>query len=150
MWIKNPNCLTYQETLILIEKIMTDSRIREYCTKICKGSCCAGCYTSKEACRHHEGRRLICSAFVCNGLKDRFCKETKETLCFIHDEIERQYTKYKSLTQTAGSSYFNAPDKIFLEIVRFSWYLKTEIEAIDIKEIKTIISKLLKEKRKIR
>jgi hypothetical protein len=150
MWIRVPNSLTYQEIIILIEKLMTDSGIREYCTKICEGSCCAGCYTSEGACRHHEGRRLICSAFICRDLKNLFCKKTNEALCDIHDLIERQYTRYKDITQTYGSSYFNSPDKIFLEIVRFPTYLKKEIETVDIEEIKNITSKLIKNKRKIR
>lgn len=150
MWIKDPNCLTYQEILVSIETFMENSKIREYCTKICKGGCCTSCYTSKEACRHHEGRRLICSAYVCIALKDKFCKKTKESLSYIHDGIETQYAKYKDLTLTAGSSYFNAPDKIFLEIVRFPKYLKAEIEIINTEEIKTIMRQLIKSGKKIR
>lgn len=150
MWIKDPNCLTYQEVLVLIETFMANSKIREYCTKVCKGGCCASCYTSEEACRHHEGRRLICSAYVCIALKYKFCKKTKESLSYIHDCIETQYTKYKDITLTTGSNYFNAPDKIFLEIVRFPKYLKTEIENINTKEIKSIMSKLIKSRKKVR
>jgi hypothetical protein len=57
--------LDYHQTLEIVENFMTETGIRDFCTNVCKGSCCGKCYTSDNACHKHEGRRLACSAFVC-------------------------------------------------------------------------------------
>lgn len=58
--------LNYEQTLELVEQFMERSGIREFCTDICQGSCCGGCYEkSDSACHKHEGRRLSCSVYIC-------------------------------------------------------------------------------------
>ncbi len=59
----------YTETLELIEELMQNTGIREYCTDMCKGACCQGCHDSENACYKHEGRRLGCSTFLCHVIK---------------------------------------------------------------------------------
>ena len=57
--------LNYNQTLEIVENFMIKTGIRDFCSNICKGNCCMRCYQSKNACHKHEGRRLSCSAFVC-------------------------------------------------------------------------------------
>jgi len=84
--------LNYQESLEIIENFMEESRIREYCTDICKGECCGECYNSENACHRNEGRRLGCSIFLCNPIKRLLLKRgTRQlynrTLQKIEEEI---------------------------------------------------------------
>ena len=58
--------LNYQQTLEAVENFMKETGIRDFCTDICKGSCCSGCYTRETACHKNEGRRLSCSTYVCS------------------------------------------------------------------------------------
>ena len=58
----------YEEALAIIEKFMTNTGIRNYCTNVCKGNCCGACYTSPDACHKNEGRRISCSIFLCQSL----------------------------------------------------------------------------------
>jgi len=58
--------LDYFQTLERVERFMEASGFRKYCTEICRGRCCGGCYTSEGACHKNEGRRLACSIFVCS------------------------------------------------------------------------------------
>lgn len=62
--------LTYQETLELVEKFMINSGIRNFCTNVCHGGCCGYCHKyPKVSCFNNEGRRLMCSIFVCEKFK---------------------------------------------------------------------------------
>jgi len=58
----------YFETLSIVETLMIESGIREFCTIVCKGECCNRCYEGKAACHRNEGRRLACSIFLCHNL----------------------------------------------------------------------------------
>jgi hypothetical protein len=88
----------YEEALSLIEQFMKKSKIREYCTRVCKGACCRDCYTSENACHLHEGRRLACSNFLCVQLihfvfpkvKDRNKHEAMKKI--IHDALRKANT----------------------------------------------------------
>ena len=66
---KKKEWLSYRETLRRVEDFMVKSGIRRYCSEICHGQCCGGCYTSERACHKNEGRRLSCSTYVCGGLR---------------------------------------------------------------------------------
>jgi hypothetical protein len=150
MWVKTSSCLTYQEAVTLVEKFMIDSKIREYCTEICKGSCCSECYMSEDACHLHEGRRLICSTYLCYTLKRKFSEETQNTLTYVHGYVNKQYSNYQKLVCVSGNVYFNSPDKTFLEVARFGDMLEGGIKSIEIKSIRAIMKELIKNKKKLR
>lgn len=57
----------YAETFLRIEKVMTGCGLRRFCTVVCQGACCSGCYKTDHSCKIH-GRRLGCSAFICDNL----------------------------------------------------------------------------------
>lgn len=146
------NSLSYKETLNIVEKFMIDSGIRQYCTKICKGRCCEGCFEKdQQACCHHEKRRLPCSAYLCYEMLDLFSAENKRRLESSHQSICEQYYSYYRLQccSFGKSVYFTAPPKIFFEIVRFPMFIKTILEEVDTKKIKTTINKLIKENKQI-
>jgi len=72
--------LDYHQTLEMVENFMIKTGIRDFCSNICKGRCCYGCYDSEHACHKNEGRRLSCSAFVCvipEKDLDRFLRMTR-------------------------------------------------------------------------
>ena len=144
--------LTYQEATDIVEKIMIDSRIREYCTEICKGKCCGGCYTNNdEACHYNEGRRLCCSSYLCTGLTKKFPRKSISLFYKIEECIRKEYYAYQ---ETHGRNrtkniYFTAPDKLFLEISKFPISIKEDLDSIDIKIIKNTIAKLIRKKQQI-
>lgn len=57
--------MNYQECLDHIEKWNVESGLRGFCTQVCKGECCKPCVRK---CTEHEGRRLVCSAYICNKI----------------------------------------------------------------------------------
>lgn len=93
----------YKETVEIVEEFMKETRIREYCTQVCKGYCCHTCYGSKNACRKNEGRRLACSIFVCIALRNTIFPEKRDRLIYnkanrdILTELDRH---------TTGNPYF--------------------------------------------
>jgi len=62
--------LTYDETMEIVEDFNQKSGIAKFCRETCLGRCCGSCWTSKNACHKHEGRRLACTAFICGSLFD--------------------------------------------------------------------------------
>lgn len=78
------NELNFTQALEVVEKFMTESGIRQYCTEICKGHCCAGCHGTEEACNKNEGRRLSCSMFICANLADRLSIFDKFSTLYYH------------------------------------------------------------------
>ena len=138
--------LTYQETTDIVEKFMIDTKIRKYCTEICKGKCCGSCYTKNDqACHLSEGRRLCCSIFLCFSLHNKFSIETRKILHTADIHIRNQYhnNKHKRLENI----YFTAPTKTFLKTVRFSTQVIKALNNINIKEIVVIMNKLIKKKK---
>jgi hypothetical protein len=145
--------LTYQEATTLIENFMINSGIRDYCTKICKGDCCSKCYDSPDACRHHEGRRLLCSIFICTALYMLLPKKESKKLRIIDDNISNVYEKiYAKLYPTTyiPNFYFWPPSDKFLKHVRFPAKLIRDVTEIDIVKIKTITDDLIARKDNIR
>lgn len=138
--------LTYQETLNIIEKFMINSDIRQYCTDICKGQCCLGCYKDNpNACHRQEGRRLACSIYTCYGLKNQFSKEVIKILSKIDYDIRDKYYEYDCRFDV----YFDVPNKIFFRTVRFPISIKEDLGRINIRKIKNIMNKLIKTKEKV-
>lgn len=132
--------LTYQETLNIVEKFMINSGIRRYCTEICKGQCCMGCYENNlKSCRHCEGRRLPCSIYICWELKQRFSEKTIRTLSKANCAIRDQYFNYGSIFDI----YFDTPNKAFFKTIRFPKSIKKDLEGINIEEIKKTMTNLI-------
>jgi len=63
--------LSYQETLTKVEDFMVKSGIRKYCTEICKGQCCAGCYGSARACHKNGPYKKEHKEFMNGRLSER-------------------------------------------------------------------------------
>jgi len=110
-----PMVINYAQTSDMVEAFMKASGIRAFCTNMCKGDCCGGCYESKNACHKHEGRRISCSIYLCHfrtkGIGDDLMMPFKSAERIIHEESRRVYNVYNS-----GSSYFHPPPKqIFTE-----------------------------------
>ena len=137
--------LNYSQTMGVVEKFMINSRIREYCTDICKGQCCNKCYKeNKEACHRQEGRRLSCSVFLCGGLRRLFPKETKYLLLIIQQHIRRQYFCFSS-----QNCYFCVPSEKFFRKSRFNSELIHQLTDEKSREIKKTMDILIREKTEI-
>jgi len=61
--------LSYKEALSVIENFMIETDLRRFCEEMCGGTCCRGCRpeTNPDTCKT-KGRRLECSAYICNVL----------------------------------------------------------------------------------
>ena len=96
--------LSYKEALNLIENFMVKSGLRDFCSNVCAGACCSGCYeTSPSACIINEGRRLTCSAFICSTLiEDLFDREDRDRYRAADDYIVATFAN-----MCVGDIYFN-------------------------------------------
>ena len=94
---------SYQETLEIAEKFMTDTGIREYCETICKGKCCGKCYDSPDACSKNEGRRLPCSMFICSQLRRHLNQRIRDVWYGVAVAIESKVESFMG----KKSCYFN-------------------------------------------
>ena len=131
--------LTFKETLAIVEEFMIASKIRQYCTEICKGQCCMNCYTdNSNSCRHCEGRRLTCSIYTCYELRCKLSEETRTILIEVGHSIRAQYHK-----SNIGDVYFKPPDKTFTETARFPMSIKKELKKINIEKVKKVMINLI-------
>ena len=88
--VRKKKWLSYRETLRRVEDFMTKSGIRKYCSEICVGSCCGGCYkNSKKACHRNEGRRISCSTYFCGRMGMISNKEISEEIMHPYRQTER-------------------------------------------------------------
>lgn len=119
--------LNYVQTLDMVEVFMKASGIRNYCTNICKGDCCGGCYTnSRHSCHEHEGRRISCSTYLCyfettgingktSGANGNFMTPFRSADRVIVEEASRIYHKYRHGYARTNSYYYPPPKQIFTE-----------------------------------
>jgi len=116
--------MNYQETLNKIENMMEVTGIRHYCSNVCKGACCSGCYATAKACHRNEGRRLACSVFLCNSLRELLFTKT----------LERLYVKMSSAIEDALSSALTIAEsqkKGFAANLYFDPYTKGQMERFE-------------------
>lgn len=138
--------LRYKKTLDIVERFMIDSRIREYCTKICKGYCCGSCYTkSEEACHRHEKRRLSCSIYLCIELYERFSKEDCNTLSNAKWVISSEYRRF-----IHNNIYYRIPSREFFRKSRFLSEVICELDEDLTKRINIIMTKIINSNRNVR
>ena len=131
--------LDYRETLDIVEEFMVSSRIREYCTTICKGKCCTGCYEkNEEACHRQEGRRLSCSIFLCIPLYNYIPKDSYKVLINAKNAIIKEYHKFSK-----KNIYFYAPSEKFFKESRFPEYICKLNDKNIIKEVNIAMTKLI-------
>ena len=131
--------LRYRKTLDIVERFMIDSRIREYCTDICKGDCCAGCYkNNKEACHRHEKRRLSCSIYLCLDFYKRISREDHRTLSNVKSVILKECRNF-----TYDNIYFKIPSKEFFRKSRFPSEVICELNEDVVKRINIIMTELI-------
>jgi len=132
--------LRYKKTLDIVEKFMIDSRIREYCTDICKGRCCEGCYKkNKYACHRQEGRRLPCSIYLCTSLYRRFSKKDIKILSEIKITVLKECHRF-----TKNNVYFNTPTKKFFKQSIFPLKIIGKLNEDMAKKINIIMTELIK------
>lgn len=139
--------ISYKETLELVEKFMIDSHIRKYCSEICKGKCCENCYNKNpQSCRHHEGRRLPCSVFLCSDILSLFPTTDIKSLQWLRRSIKEQYRIYNSIRCAYVNIYFTRPDKVFIKIARFPKKIGLVIPDLNVIKIRNIMDELIKTK----
>lgn len=101
--------LTYEETLVIVEKFMRDSGIRDFCAYVCKGHCCENCFESSKSCIKNEKRRLPCSIFICGKLLEvlKLNERQKNAYTSLGTKIQNEINII--MTGTTGSSdcYFS-------------------------------------------
>jgi len=124
---------TYDEALNRIEEFMMKSGLRYFCTKVCKGACCSGCYESDKACHKNEGRRLSCSIFLCLQLVSiAFSSEERNEFLEVKghclDVIDRNLTK--------GSQYFDVHTKTLQNKCKFNSAVIDKLEQINTSKVK--------------
>ena len=139
--------LGYKKTLDIVEKFMVNSRIREYCTDVCKGRCCRNCYKeNKNACHRQEGRRLSCSIYLCPSLHSIFPKKNTIILKKAKLAIMTEFYNYYAY----DNIYFNVPSKKFFKQSRFSSDVICKLDDDLAKEINIIMTKAITYKKNIR
>lgn len=142
--------INYTKTLELIEKLMTNSHIRKYCTETCKGLCCGTCFKKNEqACYLQEGRRLPCSIYLCRNIYNIFPETDTKLLLRLNKIIKKQYEIYNEIQGIHPNIYFTKPDQNFIKTVKFPREIEYLISDIDIATIRNIMNKLIKNKIKI-
>jgi len=135
--------LRYKKTLDIVEKFMIDSRIREYCTDICKGRCCEDCYQkNKYACHRQEGRRLPCSIYLCTSLYRRFSEKDIKTLSKVRVTVLKECRCFAK-----DNVYFNTPTKKFFKQSMFPLKIIGKLDKNMAKRINIIMTKLIKNKK---
>ena len=93
---------TYLETLQKVEKFMRVTNIRYFCENICRGDCCAGCYSNNPNSCVFVGRKLGCSIFLCGPIHDMMPSRLETTHQKVSDYV---------ITRLKGSDQFFArPD----------------------------------------
>jgi hypothetical protein len=100
---------THEEALKFIERFMMDAGIRKFCSDICKGHCCGGCYEGPHACHRNEGRRICCSIFLCMDLKNVIFDEKEHKLWT--NMQDQMYNHMKPWHGEYKSPYYDAPKK---------------------------------------
>jgi hypothetical protein len=133
---------SYDDILDVVEKFMTDSGIRKWCSDHCKTKCCEGCYKSDQACHKNEGRRLTCSLYLCgsivhrcsgiahNNLLNKF--KTLDTFHVLVKDIIRKVSRrdpYFKVHTPEIKKLINFP-KYFVEL-----YIPNESDTLKIKEV---------------
>lgn len=88
---KTEGIMDYKETLKEVESFMEKTEIREFCTNFCKGVCCLRCYTSENSCKGEE-RRLSCSVWLCNDIRD-ILKPELDAYYRIMKSVEKELEK---------------------------------------------------------
>lgn len=100
----------------IVEKFMKETRIKEYCTKVCKGACCReiGC---QECILHSRKQPLSCKIFIC------------ESLCYLLGLRDYQRHMFEFIEKNFEKRWKNEPDEDveveineeFLEFLKDSW-----------------------------
>jgi hypothetical protein len=129
---------TYGEALNKIENFMIDSGIRKFCSEVCKGRCCLGCYESEKSCVKNEGRRLSCSIWVCNEMLNLiFSERDKLRITILRDKITEDLQYWmNALSYHRKNVYFNPHSEYVMKNFRINKKFVNFLDSIDIKNIK--------------
>ena len=128
--------MNYNEALEKIEDFMVKSNIRKFCTQVCHGKCCSGCYESKNACHLHEGRRLTCSAFICLNLKSLIFNDKERSIYSdISSKIVREMTRVRPGGISGANVYFYPHTKKERKEFHIDKGVLDQLNKIDIDEV---------------
>ena len=100
----------------IVDDFMKETRIREYCTKICKGDCCKS-IRCQECILHKRKQPLSCKMYIC------------EDLCYLLNLKNYSEHMFDFLEKNFEKRWRNEPDedveveidKEFLEFLKDSW-----------------------------
>ena len=106
-----------------LETFMETTGIRDYCSNYCRGRCCCRCYGKETDCAHNEGRRIACSAFLCNSLRD---------ILFHEDDSDWWYKRLILIDKRAKTKH-GYPEHIYFEPPIDFDKFKKEFKAPDIR-----------------
>ena len=130
--------MLFNESLNLINKFMEDSKIRRYCTEICKGYCCGNCKSI--SCMKKGNRPIGCAMFICRELRNILFKPKEWQL---YNDIMDDINSYWCKTIHKNDIYFSNPENIKdIEKVRFPDRLKLYLEKFDVLNINKIINNM--------
>ena len=133
--------LSWNEVLVIAEDFMIKSGLRKFCTEICKGNCCHGCYDSPKACHKNEGRRLSCTLYLCGGFESTPCidafRVVNNARTMVNNRIHKTYIdlglwvhKYElSGCYRTPNPYLDIPDERMVEAFKLP---KREFMALDL------------------
>ena len=127
--------MNYEEALNKVESFMVKSGIREFCSDVCQGYCCNGCYTSKHACHKSDGRRLSCSVFICMSLRNILFNSTD-----MESYMEMEKMVMNGLSKASGKKWINIYYYPHSKKMRDEFLIEDKflniLDKIDVKEVK--------------
>lgn len=115
--------MNYQDTLSHIEKWNVESGLRGFCTEVCKGYCCRPC---EKKCTEHEGRRLICSTFICNKVlpfEEKISINYNDIRKYFWDVMSNYLEKQEELPgyKCLYNPYFTPTDMSKVSLIEFDF-----------------------------
>lgn len=125
--------LTYEEALDKIENFMNKSEIRAFCTNICQGGCCGKCFASENACHKNEGRRLSCSVYICNPLRDLLLTDAEDK---IYSKVTSAVHKELNRLMLEENVYFNVHNERIRKQFSVKKSVLDELDKIDKEKVK--------------
>lgn len=124
---------TYTELLEIGNNFMQKTRIREFCSKLCRGKCCEG----ETKCRKHIrcDQKLPCVLYLCEKL--RYFLRIKNHAHFVW-KVEEVIEK-----AVGGNSYFTPYDLKSVAELQIGITLPAVFESKNIKNIRRVMSELI-------
>lgn len=113
--------------MMLVEDFIIESGLRDLCSNVCGGECCAGCPDrGPGGCETTQSRKLSCSIYICLFLGKQFLENYLGKLVeFIDHVIDSMQSLAMQIHGLPNIFYCDLPDLVVKE-------LKIDKEMIDI------------------